>query len=310
MSPDLGKLPPLTQPIKTAVNIDADRKSNAGWGPLKDAASTASGIELRKVQFQALVPVKNYLDSLDYGPILVGDRKTVYPWDCADRALWAIAHARHRFPGLPMAIAEGKGQVGAGIKGQDHAVVLLWWKKDQNTTDYVYYDPALKRYLTDKINDFGPIVRITAFPITKRDAPNNIQPLNLGSITDEIIGRSITMDEYINIYPLHTDDKKGVLDYLEGGMQDKSCVDLKSHQGASKNETDRYFMDTDRALWNKVHIRRNFPACPISVAIGMPVVDGGSKAVNMIWTDSTSKVIWDPKMNQVVNGFNVDASFM
>jgi hypothetical protein len=315
MAADTKKILPLTPPIKTAVKITQDRLANLGWGPLPDKASVASGLQLDKVVWQSLIPVRPYLNDLNYNPILTGTREQVYHWDCVDRALWAIAHTRHRFPGLPMAIAEGKGTIG-DLKDQDHAIVILWSKKDQNSpAEYVYYDPVRKIYDIDKKNDFGTIRRIIAMPITNRPAPNTIPPLNL--IPDDIIGHSITMDEYYDIYPLNTPDKKGVLDYLENEMQDK-CIDQKHHDGAGAFEMKK-FGAADRALWNKVHIRRSYPGCPVSVALGN-AKDGKSKAVNMIWTGPKDRVIWDPKVAEdpitkkpiggVVKDFEVLASFM
>jgi hypothetical protein len=324
-------LPSIILPSQKAVLIDRSIANKEMWGPLKDSGSSASGIFLKQVLFQSLNPnikspkpsVIDYLNSLNYGPILAGGRKDVYEWDCADRSLWAIAHARRSYPGLPMAIAEGKGKVGAGIAGQDHAVVLLWWETDQNkhTTDYIYFDPSLPvadRVLTNK-NDFGPIVRITAFPIAKRAAPNIIAPLDLATIDDDIVGHSITMDEYVNLYSMRTADKKGLLDYLEADAFSKSCVNSGNHSGATDNEIVMCYTDTDRALWNKAHIRRDYPGCPVAVAFGKPV-DGVSKAVNIIWEGAGKKILWDPKKNPgpkpgeykggIVNDFKIEGSFM
>jgi hypothetical protein len=320
MTADLN---PLIPPLEIDVLVDGAH-SSAG-GPLPDTGSCTSGISKKFISWrhQNLLPVLEFLNGLDYGPNLQGGglegdafHKATDHWDCDDKAFWAIAHARRKFTGLPMAIAEGTGRVG-GVAGQPHAIVVIWREKDpvNHEIEHIYYDPALPgldRVILDKTNGFGPIERITAFPISKRSAGIIIDPLD--KIGKDFFGHSITMDAFVRFYPMKGKDNNGVgvLDFLENGLHDKSCIDKDSH--GDLNPDDIFYTDADSALWTFVHVRRSFPGCAIGVALGIPV-DGASQAVNMIWEHRGKKsFLWDPKINNgkggLVNDFKILASFM
>lgn len=223
-----------------------------------------------------------YLKTLNFGL----DRQIDDIWDCSERALWGIVHARHKFPGCAIGLAEGKNS-----KKENHAVIIIW---ESDLKKYIYFDPLSPQ----KNADFGSEVRIIAFPF---NALESSEPV-------EIIGKSmsrikdnnyVSWDAKYNIYPL-TDAKNrnGVLDYLSTPLYDKYCVDLPAHPSVNEADFKNYWKDLDRAFWSYMHVRRQYDGCAIGVAIGDPEPKK-SHFVNIIWTEKKEGenhkyIFWDP----------------
>jgi hypothetical protein len=324
-----GKMTPIYPPIETGVSI-AQEKGRIGR-PLDESAECTTGLNLTKdkdgkfakINFQdpnkVIIP---FLNELDFGPVLPLPPIAQEPWDCEDKAFWAAAHARKSFPGLPIGIAE------SSFKGLDHAINIIWFEKTDKSIDYFYYDPSAldkeDRIIRDaekikKVDD--GLYRITAFPVAKKGQAEKIHPID--SIKKSFYGCSIAMDLTVAIYPSRAPGNKGVLDYLEGNMQDKFCVNKNKHPILNRdfnNLTTIFGTHSDDPLWNMAHVRRCYPGFPIAVAIGKPK-GGISMAVNLLWfrvgdkkEGDIKRVIWDQKMNNgkggIVSDFQIEATFM
>ena len=237
-----------------------------------------------------------YLNTLDFG--LENQKDDI--WDCSERAIWGIAHARHRFPGCAIGMAEGKGQIGS-VSGKDHAVIIIW---DKELTRYIYWDPLYPNTTPYKF-DPNP-VRIVAFPFGadgQVDTAEPIKSLHMSRIKDK---NYVSWDANYWLYPLTTADHRGVKDYLFGVRYDSNCVDINSHSGASVGDIGEYWRDRDRAFWAYIHVRRDYPGCAIGVAFGDPATDY-STVVNVIWYkdgNETKRLCWDPwKREDVTTSF-------
>lgn len=316
---------PLCPPIETGVLI-AQEDGRIGR-PLDECAECTTGLNLTKdkngkfskINFQDPNNIIKFWNELDFGPVLPLPPIGQEPWDCEDKAFWAAAHARKSFPGLPIGIAE------SSFMGPDHAINIIWFEKKDKSIDYVYYDPSElckdDRIIKDaekKKNVDDGLFRITAFPVAKKGQVEKIPPIDL--INDSFYGHSIAMDLTVAIYPSRYPGNKGVLDYLEGNMQDKFCVNKDKHVKPDAGLTTMFGTHSDDPLWNMAHVRRCYPGFPISVAIGKPK-GGISMAVNLLWfrvgdkkDGDIKRLIWDQKMNNgkggIVSDFQIEASFM
>jgi len=268
-------------------------------GPLAGAGvNVTTGLNEGKIFPMAKDRVIEYLSKLNYG--------VHWPefWDCEDRAFYGVAHARRMFPGIPIGVAEGIALEGPA-EGQDHAVIILWYKNGKDTLDHTFFEPLLKN--NKKFGEVkfpktypSPPVRITAFPSdTKRpDIKDTIPPLNKYT---RLKDRSVAFDNKRLLYRTRTDDGLGILDYLENKIYEKECPDIANHTVANQAALDLFWKDADKALWSCVHVRRAYPGMPIGVAIGKPV-EGDATAVNILWYREGDKengaikmLYWDPQ---------------
>lgn len=224
--------------------------------------------------------VFNYLKTLNYAPL---DPATDDIWDCLERAIWGVAHARHRFPGSAMGVAEGTAKVGPAA-GKDHAVVIVW---EKGLGSFIYWDPLVP---TQKLqpDEFGPVVRIEAFPsgVGQGDIGAPPAPIEEG-MTRIGDGDYVCWKTSYKLYPLTTDPKitgsrTGVLDYLNGELYKIYCVDIKGHPVANAGDYGAYWGDWSRAYWSYIHVRRIYEGCAIGVAFGKPAA-GNSTVVNVLW---------------------------
>jgi hypothetical protein len=215
-------------------------------------------------------------------------------YDCDDRALWGIAHLRHKYPGVPIGIASGARKV-----GEPHAVIVFW---DDNGPGPYYWDPNKQGIVAGPKKDgwkdyYKDLWSVIAFPLGTmpdiKDPFNKFGPppfKNLGYFFDE------------NYLVYKWSDLK---DYLAKKMYEDNCEDQAFHKEIYKPEFEPggHWKDYDRALWVLVHMRRGYPGCAAGIAIGQKVA-GKSSAVVIIWQfendDSKSnpvakEIYWDPK---------------
>lgn len=217
------------------------------------------------------------------------EAKTLY--DCEDRAFWAMAHARHKFPGLPICVVSGIAMEGGpGMTGVPHALIGLWWhKKNGGVDEYVcsFFDPMLGRF----VKGIKDIKAVIGFPIdSERWHPI---PESIGSLD----GKVIAFDEYRLIYPL--DGENGISDYLINKRYEEpgNCKDPHDsiYDKKSPNFRNRW-RDYDKALWEFVHLRHDYAGSPIGVAIGER---GGIPAYEIIiwYIDESGRIshkYWSP----------------
>jgi hypothetical protein len=313
-------IPPLTHPIGGRAYYPTDIFSTGNI----DSCTTGLNLsksndgKYSKIWFRDPNKIMDYLDTLTYEPFSLGNiPEDQDAWDCEDRAYWGIAHVRFKYPGFPIGVAEGKND-----KGQDHAVIILWYQKDDKSLDYLYYDPTKQVPSKRRLGkNFGVPYRITAFPVAPKGQKEAVPPQLENDSKESIYGHHITLDDYWFIYPLRTKDKKGILDFLEGGLYNTLCIDRNKHRTDNDGEMRLWGTNTDYALWVLAHLRRHYPGCAVGVAIGQPV-GGKGKSVNVLWyregdteEGKISKKFWDPhpEMNNGRGGlvdFTIEASFM
>ena len=243
--------------------------------------------------------VIKYLRTLDYRLDLQIDDIN----DCSERALFGITHARRRFPGCAIAMAEGLGQFGSPAEKR-HAVIMIW---EKGLKSYIFFDPLYP----DQTNlKFGPVVRIVAFPFNFKETSDVelIAGNKMARINDNDY---VKWDMVYNIYPMETKDGKGVLNYLNSELQETHCTNSGGHSSINEKYFGDYWKELDRAFWAYMHVRRDYPGCAIGVAYG-DAVNGpsglkNSMFVNIIWyieQDGTYNIkYWDPRkdLRRVVN---------
>ncbi|GEM_PF-1509399 len=228
--------------------------------------------------------VFSYLDSLN----IREDYREIW-FDCEDVALSTMAHARNKFPGLPIGIVSGVALKGS-IKGQRHAFNILWWRKGKKFY-YSLWDPMQKDfYEIDRfLEKIGEMRAIIAFPTKGNERVEPI-PENFSSRGLSLEGKVIAFDEKRLIYPFGGDD--GIKSYLEendtGDATSFNKVCKQKHDSVDDSDTYKnWFLDYDRALWTFVHLRRAYPGCPVGLAIG-----GRSKKPGGRTSESYEILIW------------------
>jgi hypothetical protein len=286
----------IPAPLESVKN--SELSVPAGWVQVAD--NVTSGLNASRVNPKGptVDEVVRYLRTLNFGI----DNQVDDKWDCSERAIWGIAHARHRFPGFAIGMAEGKGQVGS-VNGKDHAVIILF---EKGLGSYIYFDPLFPNM---QPYEFDPHpVRITAFPFGadgQKDTVEPIKSLNMTRIKDN---NYVSWDANYWLYPLTTADRKGVLDYLNVPIYEGSCIDLRGHSGANGWDFREYWRDRDRAFWAYIHVRRVYEGCAIGVAFGDPAA-GNSQVTNVLWHregGEIKRLYWDPSpeiRRDVTNSF-------
>jgi hypothetical protein len=252
---------------------------------LRSIGECTSGLNIDRVNPNSpkASEIIQYLKTLNFDVGKQIDNK----WDCTERALWGIVHARRKFPGSPIGMAEGIAQIPA-IKGQHHAVIIVWEKDGKS---FIYWDPLLPNK-DDGSYPFDPNPnRIIAFPFGSDDQKDIFPPMrnNMARIRDN---NYVQMETNYTLYPLKTQDRTGVLDYLLK-EEYEYCAD--HHPDKEKEKKDRnfkeYWRDRDRAFWAYMHVRQKYLGCAIGVAFGDPAKDH-SVLVNVIWYKEGTKILY------------------
>jgi len=281
MANDTSFRVPNHEAIVSPGDIKNDYLNLAGFGSI---ASMTTGLNAGKVAPNGPTydKVIEYMREIDFGANKQKDNE----WDCVDRAIWGIAHVRHRFPGCPVGMAEGLASVGTIVK-QDHAVMVIWDKDFK----YHYCDPI---QLGKEVTFHNKPTRIIALPFASEGENDTVEPftkLNLPRLQN---GNYVRWDTEYKIYPETTNDRNGVKDYLWNEVYEKNCISLNAHTSVGDLS---YWKAADAAFWTYTHVRRTFPGCAIGVAFGKPEDDKKSKVVNLIFVKKEKKitpVFWDP----------------
>lgn len=94
---------------------------------------------------------KAYACDEDHNPSNPLDKGTY--WTNYDRALWAFAHARHDYPGIPLGVA-----LGSHVDGISDSVLILWHNNTNQENDrdlvFKYWDPDPSK--KDVVSNFRP----------------------------------------------------------------------------------------------------------------------------------------------------------
>jgi hypothetical protein len=237
-----------------------------------------------------------YLNSLNYGGRgIIEDQ-----WDCSEKALWGIAHARFKFPGCAIGMAEGIATQGDAT-GQQHAVIAIWERKSnkpeaKDLSFRCYYDP-----IEGPVTFDSKPARIIAFPFGKKGSIDTVEPIKSLHMSRIENGNCVSWENQYWLYPFRTDNRKGILDYLSGAMYDRDCIDINAHQ--SGDGSSQYWREADNAFWAYIHVRKHYPGCAIGVAFRDPKTPNETPAVNVIWGRDGNKiksVYWNP-IKQVKN---------
>jgi hypothetical protein len=247
----------------------------------KSVANITTGLRTKKVApgGPTIDQIVEYLRSVDFGG------QEINNWDCADRAIWGIVHARHRFPGCAVGMAEGNASVGT-ICNADHAVMIIW----DRDFKYRYYDPLLPE---NEVTFHPAPIRIIALPLAIEGESDTVEPFTKLHLPRLQSGSYVRWDTQYKIYPTKTNERNGVVDYLWNAVYEKNCVSLNAH--TSKGDLS-YWKATDAAFWSYSHVRRIFPGCAIGVAFGKPADDTKSTVVNIIFSKDGKKIkpiFWD-----------------
>jgi hypothetical protein len=253
-----------------------------------DKATTGLNIDRVNKNGPTADEVINYLKTLNGygGGSVVNDE-----WDCTEKALWGIVHARHRFPGLAIGMSEGIAK--EFVPNQAHAVIIIW---DKGLKSYKYYDPG--KGSTVAFDDHPH--RILSFPTGPADSVDPLNKMQLSKIGES---HCVSMELNYNFYDLKTKDRMGVLDYLnrpiDPKINDIPCCDSNSHPGAKEKDSLDYWRPLDMAFWTYMHVRQIYRGCAIGVAIGIDPKDSkkDTRAFNIIWkkeNDELKPVYWNP----------------
>jgi len=293
---EIQTMPPLSSPIGTAT-----------IPPMPDGIQrTMSGIteldtDPARVKVYDIDDVMDYLETLDFAKFI-----KIYH-DCEDRAFWGMAHARHRFPGLPIGVASGEAAEGpiADLPDKRHAVIILWYQGEEEL-EHVFWDPLPQHQGTVR---FRNIKSIVAFPIGR--GPYTASPL---SKFTPLNSQALVFDEKRIVYR-----KDDILSYLKNELYESGehkCVE--DHTTPYRLSLRRRWRDYDDALWAFVHVRRDYVGCPIGVAIRDPTDSGMSDDVIILWhKKDESKVdsnltytYWDPIGQKEVDNFKPKTIFV
>jgi len=268
----------------------------AGWKPAPNNATF--GLNPGKVnpRVPSVDEILKYLSTLNFK---LGNQDQVYnKWECFERALWGIVHARHRYPGIAIGIAEGKSRVGPR-EGHDHAVIIVW---ERGFSGYRYFEPLNREAYSCDLDPME-ITRIIAFPFGTGDPTENVWPIkNLNMPRIKYDNYISTKNKYY-LYP-----RGELLDYLNKQTYEFKCTDLQGHQWVSVESFREYWRNEDWAFWSYIHVRHDFEGCAIGVAYGDPA-SGKSTMVNVIWHKEGNeyrRLYWDPSpemRRDVTNGF-------
>jgi hypothetical protein len=213
-------------------------------------------------------------------------------WDCSERALWGVVHARRRYPGCAIGIAEGPAKYLAN--NPDHAVIIIW---DIENGSYKYFEPL--RSQTNPIVDFNDRpVRIIAFPFNVKENSDPVQLIGnfkMSRIFDKNFAKWDT--EYRSY---KWDGNDGIEKFLHDRLFDypDKCPDLNAHQSDETYKKD-YWKDQDKAFWSYMHVRQFYPGCAIGVAYGEQSIPNRSYWINVIWSRDKENgpiktIYWDP----------------
>jgi len=299
--------PIVVDPIDTrTLTADSEMPIGIGGGNMETSAMGTTGlntdrkvmkthtIDLDPIQFPNIPPtntVVGYLKSLDF------DRYVEDFYDCEDIAFWGMAHARHRFPGCPIGVASGTAPDGHPYAGQRHAVIIVFHSVGGKIQPGIFWEPrGPSGQPIGKIDDLRALKSVVSFPIGAGKGPDTVPPLDtLERLDDQVL----LFDETRMIYPL-----QNVLDYLKKECSKRvgqfRCDENHKIFGPARDDFNGKWRHYDQALWAFAHVRRDFPGCPICVAIG-DRVDGKSFSVVVIWYCEGDKegadlkyMYWDP----------------
>lgn len=279
--------------VEEITDVDLKRGMPSGF---RSVRNMTLGLSIEKVapNGPSIADIITEIKKMDFGRTTQADDK----WDCEERAIWGMFHIRHKFPGCPVGIAEGKATVGS-INNLDHAVLVLWDKEFKHQ----FVDPAQ----VGKAVTFSEIVRIFALPTAADNQPDAVEllkKLNLPRLKDN---QYINHDAKYWIYPKTTDARNGVIDYLWNAFYEKDCPNIDKSAAAHDEVGDTsYWKAADTAFWAFAHVRRVFEGCAIGVAFGTPKKEGITKAVNIILTKNGNKIepiYWDalPQNKKIVD---------
>lgn len=271
----ISPMSPVANPIK-AIGLTKDEDMPQGTGKqMETTGMGTTGLDTHEsvMMMRNVDDVVTFLSGLDYGTYI----EEYY--DCEDRAFWAMAHARHRYPGFPIGVASGKATTGR-FAGKEHAVVVLWYEGGGLKTKY--WDPDGKT----EIDPLSDVMSITSYPIGYKE--DTTPPVNeYKRLNDEVL----LFDPTRLIYPLKGD--KGLLNYLKKMPYDDVCA--ADHKIYAQKVFDRFWKSYDAALWAFIHVRRAYVGCPVGVAIGKP------HTAVVIWYNENDQedgdlkhMFWDP----------------
>jgi len=180
----------------------------------------------------------------------------IHHLDCDDRAIWLAAHARRRFPGIPIGIVWGKSD-DPRLADPRHAVNVIWHSDGKKR---LFWEPLMNLDGSHEDESFPFQNWLTTFPEGNIRAEVNFPMAN---ILDK---KALLLDQVRMVYPLEGDG--GLLDYVLRQSYNESCDDLNRHEPWDDEAYINRWMDYDEVLWAYAHAHRAYPGCMVGMVFG------------------------------------------
>ena len=258
---------------KFTMPYDFKAKFGGTTGLWKDAATNYP------LRGQKPLGVITYLQSIeDYG----GHDKD--RWDCEDRALLGVSRVRCKFPGAPVGVAVRKEP-----NGEDHAVIIIWYKKtDTSPWEHTYFDP-LRGEVEFNVHTIIP------FPVWRPNADRGSRDELSEDFKDlQWLNKcAVVLDQFHN-FDSFGDIKKS--------LELKEYGECQAPKDSSKALVFReYWSREDKALWAMIQTRfRLYKSTgnpiPLGIAFGTAKKGkyrGKDHAVLILWKNTDKFIFWD-----------------
>jgi hypothetical protein len=213
-------------------------------------------------------------------------------FDCEDQAFLAASDVRCKYLGQPVAIALGKAKEDERMKGQSHALLVLWFRDQVGGTKWIpkFFDPTLKRF----VDDFDTQVLI---PLPTSGSTKGNQNLKFEKNLPLLETAAFALDgrNYDYIFK----NKNEV--QIDSLLKSKGLKECKQQRTLDENDkildpAQRYWSPIDRVFWHFAHLRQTHKGAPIGFAVGMAKLPGSNpfeKAALVLWKQADDFIYWD-----------------
>jgi hypothetical protein len=210
-------------------------------------------------------------------------------WDCEDRSLWGVAHARCKFPGCPIGVAIGKAVEGDDA-GEDHAVIIFWYPRGEGW-DCLYFEPD--RPSREVTFDPALIIPFPAYTPQSDSRRIELKPCDDSAKFPFIEIGALPLDRAHDF-----GDISRIETYLKNSVAKCPEPEGRSAKRAFRNK--RYL--EDRVIWAFIHARREFKNEPVGVTFGTR--GGKDHSAIVLWLDSDTYKFFDINDGDITNEFS------
>lgn len=220
-------------------------------------------------------------------------------WDCEDHCFLAASEIRCKFLGQPVAVALGTGKVGAGIAGEAHALLVLWFS-NQGKWESEFFDPTYEDFVADFDTKVIIPLPISGFTDKNQDLPfkKNIPLVTTGAWA---------LDYRSYDYALINGAVMATL--TSGGI--KECKETRSEEEKALllDPLKRYWNYNDRTFWHFAHLRQKHKGAPIGFAVGTATTPKFPKPYDtsalVLWKQPDDYIYWDVDTRRTLSSMNV-----